>query len=129
MKPKSHPDAFDKAHNFPIMRVDDNEVAGQINQRLILAGRIPLQFYKMGKLRIMYSSASADEPEFLSVAHPDRYPTWDEMVWVRYKLCSPDADMAMILPKLAEYENYESGYEKNTFTMEAVVRKTYQGKG
>jgi hypothetical protein len=40
----------------------------------------------------------------LSIAHPTRYPTWDEVVEARYRLV-PAAEMAMVLPKLADYVN------------------------
>jgi hypothetical protein len=41
----------------------------------------------------------------LSVSHPDRYPTWDEMADVRYELVPDEVTMALLLPPRAEYVN------------------------
>ncbi len=44
----------------------------------------------------------------LSVAHPSRYPTWDEVAAARYRIVPDSATMAMILPPKAEYINIHS---------------------
>jgi hypothetical protein len=41
----------------------------------------------------------------LSISHPSRYPTWDEIKTARYELTPHDVTMAMILPPPAEYVN------------------------
>lgn len=41
----------------------------------------------------------------LSIAHPDRYPTWDEIADARYRLVPDDVTMAMLLPPSDEYVN------------------------
>lgn len=41
----------------------------------------------------------------LSIAHTDRYPSWDEVADVRYKLVPDDVTMAMLLPPSDEYVN------------------------
>jgi hypothetical protein len=41
----------------------------------------------------------------LSISHPDRYPTWDEIAEARYQLLPDEAFMVMILPPSAEYVN------------------------
>jgi len=41
----------------------------------------------------------------ISVAHPFRYPSWDEIAAARYALVPDDACMAMMLPPEAEYVN------------------------
>jgi len=41
----------------------------------------------------------------LSISHPDRYPTWDEIADVRYRLVPDDVTMAMLLPPSGEYVN------------------------
>jgi hypothetical protein len=41
----------------------------------------------------------------LSIAHPDRYPTWDEIADARYELIPHDVTMAMLLPSPGEYVN------------------------
>jgi|SRR5215469_6467547 len=39
----------------------------------------------------------------LSISHPSRYPTWQEIRFARYDLLPHDVTMAMILPPHAEY--------------------------
>ena len=41
----------------------------------------------------------------ISISHPDRYPTWDEIADVRYELAPDDVTMALLLPPRAEYVN------------------------
>lgn len=41
----------------------------------------------------------------LSISHPTRYPTWDEVAHARYALIPDGVTMAMLLPPQAEYVN------------------------
>lgn len=41
----------------------------------------------------------------LSISHPSRYPTWDEIKEARYRLLPDEIYMAMILPPSGEYVN------------------------
>lgn len=41
----------------------------------------------------------------LSISHPRRYPTWDEIREARYALCPSDINMVMHLPKVTDYIN------------------------
>lgn len=41
----------------------------------------------------------------LSVSHPHRYPTWDEIASAREALTPDEVTMAMLLPPRAEYVN------------------------
>jgi hypothetical protein len=41
----------------------------------------------------------------LSISHPNRYPTWDEIREARYQLCPGEIDVVMYLPKVGEYIN------------------------
>ena len=41
----------------------------------------------------------------LSIAHPTRYPTWDEIKEVRYRFLPDELYMAIILPPKREYVN------------------------
>lgn len=47
----------------------------------------------------------------LSISHPSRYPTWDEIKRVRYELLPNDITVAMLLPPQDEYINID----ENTF--------------
>lgn len=41
----------------------------------------------------------------LSISHPTRYPTWDEIKTARYELLPDEVTMGMLLPPSAEYVN------------------------
>jgi len=41
----------------------------------------------------------------LSISHPERYPTWDEIKEARFQLTPHNVTMAMILPPPDEYVN------------------------
>jgi hypothetical protein len=41
----------------------------------------------------------------VSISHPHRYPTWDEVADVRYALVPDDVTVAMLLPPRADYLN------------------------
>lgn len=41
----------------------------------------------------------------LSISHPDRYPTWDEIAGARYDLLPDGCTLAMLLPPRAQYVN------------------------
>lgn len=41
----------------------------------------------------------------LSISHPHRYPTWDEIADARYALVPEDVTMAMLPPPPGEYVN------------------------
>jgi hypothetical protein len=41
----------------------------------------------------------------LSIAHPERYPTWDEIAEARYRILPESITVAMLLPPRSEYVN------------------------
>lgn len=41
----------------------------------------------------------------LSISHPTRYPTWDEIKEARYYFCPDEVTMGMLLPPKSEYVN------------------------
>ena len=43
--------------------------------------------------------------ESFSIAHPNRYPNWDEVAYVREQLLSANTDYAMLLPRGDKYVN------------------------
>lgn len=115
--PKSVPDAFKK--QFPRIVQD-----GDAKEMLVR--------WRMGKLRISLMPRVVDEgggvlrPAILTIAHPKRYPEWDEIVWIRYSVLKgtnlEHSDFGMILPKLDEYINYTDGsYMQHTFTLEELL--------
>lgn len=52
----------------------------------------------------------------VSIAHPTRYPTWDEIKAARYELVPHSVTMAMILPPPDEYVNTH----KNCFHLHEI---------
>lgn len=79
--------------------------------RRTLHGGLPLvlEYWSMGECTILVGH----EPEgvngemrwHLSISHPSRHPTWDEIKTARYKLLPLDMAFAMILPPPEFYVN------------------------
>lgn len=44
----------------------------------------------------------------LSISHPTRYPSWDEIKEARYRFVPNEVTMAMLLPPREEYINIHS---------------------
>ncbi len=59
--------------------------------------------YRMGECSIIVSRSDAGW--HISIAHPSRYPSWDEIAHARYKLVPNDVCLAMLLPPQEEYVN------------------------
>jgi hypothetical protein len=60
----------------------------------------------------------------LSISHPFRYPTWDEIKAARYDLLPHDVTMAMILPPTSEYVNIH----ENCFHLHQIVADSEAAK-
>lgn len=77
------------------------------------------QMYKMGPVRASVTVPQEGVPGyFMSVHGRDRYPTWDEIVWLRYNLIPDAAVMMLMLPNLNRYINKEDAHHKYVFTMQ-----------
>ena len=55
----------------------------------------------------------------LSISHPSRYPTWDEIKTARYELTPPEVTMVMVLPPPEEYVNLEA--QDNVFHLHEML--------
>jgi len=76
---------------------------------VLKAGMVPgTHSYKAGKITIFLSRNPVTQAYHLSLAHPDRYPTWDEVAYVRYALIPDDAFMVMALPSQKDYINFHN---------------------
>lgn len=59
--------------------------------------------YFMGACTITVGSSHVGH--HLSIAHPKRYPTWDEMAKARYELLPSDLTFGMAFPPSEDYVN------------------------
>ena len=60
--------------------------------------------YRMGGC-IIFLGTIPGQGLHMSIAHPTRYPTWDEVADARYALIPDDVTMAMVLPPSSQYVN------------------------
>lgn len=93
--------------NLPIIREVDTSQDMNFQALINMGMQVGTRKYKMGRISILISPP--DERYKLgwhmSISHPERYPTWDEVASAWYQLV-PDADHrvgAMILPKREDY--------------------------
>lgn len=63
------------------------------------------EWYRWGDLSVCVGRPEQEGMWHLSISHPTRYPTWDEIYTARYDLCPNDIDMAIFLPRKSEYVN------------------------
>lgn len=69
---------------------------------ILPTGQFARHFQK-GELKILMTK---DEGRcHISVSHPDRYPTWDELKEIRYDLGPKQKPMAIVLPPQSAYVN------------------------
>ncbi|TXH56105.1 MAG: hypothetical protein E6Q97_07170 [Desulfurellales bacterium] len=59
--------------------------------------------FKMGQCNILVSPPYENVGWHLSISHPTRYPTWDEIAAARYECLPTDRDFVMVLPKPEDY--------------------------
>ena len=62
--------------------------------------------YRRGLFTIMVSDEEGGW--HMSIAHPTRYPTWNEIKKARYALLPPEITMAQLLPPKNVYVNLHS---------------------
>lgn len=82
----------DVTHLFPLIQMDG----------------LSVKVFALNALRVLMT----EEPTGLhiSISHPSRYPTWDEIAHARYTLLPKDQTFAMLLPPEEEYVNVEGGH-------------------
>jgi hypothetical protein len=61
--------------------------------------------YRMGRLTIFVGRLPISGEYHLSISHPTRYPTWDEIAEARYKLIPDECTMGLLLPARGRYVN------------------------
>jgi len=77
-------------------------IAAQVNGRLQPGTKL----YRMGgDITILVSPPYQHRGWHMSIAHPRRYPTWDEIAKARYTLLPHEKTFAQILPPPGDYVN------------------------
>lgn len=61
--------------------------------------------YKLRGCHIFLTPPTPECGWVLSISHPHRYPTWDEVAKARYDLVPDEVTMAMMLPSREKYIN------------------------
>jgi hypothetical protein len=73
----------------------------------LLYGNICDNYYTDTGCKILLGKEGDDKIQrwHLSISHPERYPTWDEIKQARNSLLSRTKDFAMIFPREGDYVN------------------------
>lgn len=76
------------------------------------SGALGVRFYTLGACTIIKArepaGANGERLWHLSISHPDRHPTWDEIKTARYRLLPTDRCFGMLLPPPDQYVNIEA---------------------
>lgn len=84
----------------------------KVKHRMIAPIEVPLKGrgmepgsrnFLMGRINIIVSQSTYGW--HISISHPKRYPTWDEIADARYALIPNEVTMGFILPPKEEYVN------------------------
>jgi len=73
--------------------------------------------YSLGNCTIFYTID--ENRHHLSISNPNRYPTWEEISFIRYALIPDEIPMAMVLPPKEKYVNLH----KNCFHLWEIKDK------
>ncbi len=116
-----HPGTYTRGFKHQAIREvryteDEQRVAQQL-------GIAQAKRYAMGTATILVTREPAGpngEPLWhLSISHPHRYPTWDEIKFARYSLLPMDIVAAILLPPPDQYVNVPS--QDNVFHVWQVI--------
>ena len=77
--------------------------------------------YRYGECNIF--KAIERERLHISISHPSRLPTWDEIKYIRYNLALNKKNMAMFLPPKEKYVNVD----ENCFHLWEVEDDFFEG--
>lgn len=92
-------------------QIKEEKVPEMVRQALLET--LGLRVFSMGECSIIIGRERAGglgAPPLwhLSISHPSRHPTWDEIKTARYRLIDPNVCMAMFLPPPWWYVNLEA---------------------
>jgi hypothetical protein len=71
------------------------------NPGLVVGG----QWYRSGPMRLTVCFSIDDGSLHMSISHPERYPTWDEIVIVWQWKAGPDIEGVIVVPRANQYVN------------------------
>jgi hypothetical protein len=75
----------------------------EMERSMINAANSYLRRYMLGECSVIVTKEFGEW--HLSIAHPSRYPTWDEVAQARYRATPKDVWMALMLPPPEHYVN------------------------
>ncbi len=64
--------------------------------------------YRPTNLRVIETTEVLDDKRrymHLSISHPDRYPTWEELLMVKERFVGDEEEAIQVLPRKSEYVN------------------------
>jgi hypothetical protein len=76
----------------------------------------PPRYWRLGECSVILTHDGRPFGWHLSIAHPHRYPKWDEIAEARYRCMKPEITVAMLLPPMEEYINVH----KNCFQLHEI---------
>jgi hypothetical protein len=82
---------------------------------LVMFPNTPVRVWQLGECSVVVTHNNGTEWH-LSIAHPLRYPYWDEIAEARYRLLPPGITMAILLPPEENWVNIHP----NCFQMNEV---------
>jgi hypothetical protein len=103
MGKKGKPIIHQKAES-PIAESEIKEVTLSGYDKILLEP--DTRMFRVRSLKVMLSHHPDTGRIHMSISHPSRYPTWDEMAAIRYHLIKERVIMAMLAPPLDEYVNF-----------------------
>jgi hypothetical protein len=94
------------ADQLPWREVPPERLGGKTLEMLLNERNGYLRVYALGECSVIVTRE--DDRWHMSIAHPRRYPTWDEVATARYRAIPANTWMAMMLPPPERYVNVHS---------------------
>jgi hypothetical protein len=107
-----------------LVRGSEAEWAQRVTGQLLAIGALVAECYVMGECSVIVAREPDTDGYYrwhLSVAHPSRYPSWDEIKTARYSLSElKDVPvMAQLLPLLASDDEWVNAHD-NCFHLHEI---------
>ena len=97
------PPATTPADQLPWREILPERLGGKTLENLLNAKNSYLRVYTLGECSVIVTREY--DRWHMSIAHPRRYPTWDEVATARYRAIPANTWMAMMLPPPAHFVN------------------------